>query len=93
MIRAEPIKARPKRAQLIQYHKAERCPHCGATRSPYRGGTSNEATKPWLKEDPPMSRRTWYRKRKKAKEDSIDSWPVCRSLWTLAAQGSKGASR
>ena len=40
-------------------------------RAPYRGGTSIEATKPWLKEDPPMGRRTWYRKRKEARDYSL----------------------
>jgi hypothetical protein len=40
-------------------------------RAPYRGGTSIEATKPWLKEDPPMGRRTWYRRRKEEKDASV----------------------
>jgi hypothetical protein len=37
-------------------------------RAPYRGGKTTEALQPWLKEDPPMSRATWYRLKAKAKE-------------------------
>ena len=36
-------------------------------RAPYRGGQTIEGSKPWLKEDPPMSRRTWYRQEAKRK--------------------------